>query len=96
MLFSTCWFGGFLRVAVMLIRRRSLALSLGIIDKDLNIVARCIDTVPLENQQCFLIPGMDTDSFSPWGWQSVYFASISSVLVGPTTWYSSVPTMHQL
>lgn len=31
-----------------------------------------------------------------WVWQSVYFASISSVLVGPTTWYSSVPTMHQL
>lgn len=29
-------------------------------------------------------------------WQSVYCGCISCVLVGPITWYSSEPTMHQL
>jgi hypothetical protein len=32
----------------------------------------------------------------PCVWQSVYCGWKSWVLVGPTTWYSSVPTMHQL
>jgi hypothetical protein len=74
-----------------------LPTSCSFIDEELDVLSSRINTVSSRRsamEKYGVIMG--THVLGGCVWQSVYCAWKSCVRVGPTIWYSSVPTMHQL